>query len=252
MTKLLPPSPHETVVTTSMKNLIFRCRAESWDNKATIRIKYGHLPNFKSLPGQIIFMMALDVSNALAIQDIDEATTAYKDLTLTSYPGENIVDFATEAQRLIKIMSTGYALPYKTGSTLLAKVEKTESNYFNQQIFRYQSQVKIMERAIGPLVDPKSIVRHPDYPTYGPLGLCALIQEEYGELKRSNEWPALTATLPQGNYTGSNGQKNSGGRRCYICDSENHLAPDCTENRSRRTSCCGSGGTTDGPSLCAY
>lgn len=206
----------------------------SQDIKATIRIKYGHLPNFKSLPGQIIFMMALDVSNASAIQDIDEATTAYKDLTLTSYPGENIVDFATEAQRLIKIMSTGYALPYKTGSTLLAKVEKTESNYFNQQIFRYQSQVKIMERAIGPLVDPKSIVRHSDYPTYGPLGLCALIQEEYGELKRSNEWPALTATLPQGNYTGSNGQKNSGGRRCYICDSENHLAPDCTENRSRR------------------
>ena len=86
----------------------------SQDIKATIRIKYGHLPNFKSLPGQVIFMMALDVSNASAIQDIDEVTTAFKTLALSTYPGENIVDFATEAQRLIKIMSTGYALPYKT------------------------------------------------------------------------------------------------------------------------------------------
>ena len=204
----------------------------SQDIKATICIKYGHLQNYKSLPGQVIFMMALDVSNASAIQDIDEATTAFKGLTLSSYPGENIVDFATEAQRLIKIMSTGYALPYKIGSALLSKVEKTESNYFNQQIFRYQSQVKLMERAIGPLVDPKSIVRHSDYPTYGPLGLCALIQEEYGELKRSNEWPALSSSLPQVNFTGSE-TRNTGGRRCYTCNSEFHLAPDCTENRSR-------------------
>ena len=50
----------------------------SQDIKATIRIKYGHLPQFKSLPGQIIFMMALDVSNASAIQDIDEATKLFK------------------------------------------------------------------------------------------------------------------------------------------------------------------------------
>ena len=132
-------------------------------------------------------MMALDVSNASAIQDIDEATHAFKLLTLSAYPGENVVDFATEAHRLIKIMSTGYALPYKTGSILLSKIESTSSSYFNQQIFRYQSQVKLMERSIGPLVDPKSIARHTDYPTLGPLGLCALVQEEYGELKRSNE-----------------------------------------------------------------
>ena len=209
----------------------------SQDIKATIRIKYGHLSNFKSLPGQVLFMMALDVSNASAIQDIDEATLAFKTLALSTYPGENIVDFATEAQRLIKIMGTGYALPYKTGSALLSKVEKTSSTYFNQQVFRYQSQVKIMERAIGPLVDPKSIVRHPDYPTYGPLGLCALIQEEYGELKRSNEWPALTSTLPEGNYSGPPSGRNSLGRRCYKCNSEFHLANDpiCPENSSTRT-----------------
>ena len=146
-------------------------------------------------------MMSLDV-NASTIQDIDGATQAFKQLTLTSYPGENVVDFATEAQCLIKIMSMGYALPYKTGSVLLTKVEATGSSYFNQQIFHYQSQVKLMERSVGPLVDPKSIAQHVDYPTLGPLGLCALSQEEYGELKRSNIWPAIVATIPQANNTG--------------------------------------------------
>ena len=100
-----------------------------------------------------------------------------------------------------------------------------------------------MERAIGPLVDPKSIVRHTDYPTYGPLGLCALIQEEYGELKRSNKWPALTSTLPEGNHSGQISGRNTLGRKCYKCGSEFHLANDpvCPENSSTRT---GEGDTT--------
>jgi hypothetical protein len=164
-------------------------------------MKFGHLPQFKSLPGQVIFMMALDVSNASAIQDIEQATKSFSNLKLTSYPGENIVEFSTEAQHLVKIMSTGYALPYKIGSTLLSKVKSTSSNYFNQQVHRFQSKVKLMERTIGPINDPKSITLHPDYPVYGPLGLCALLQEEYGELKRRNEWPAISATLPEGNFS---------------------------------------------------
>jgi hypothetical protein len=95
-----------------------------------------------------------------------------------------------------------------------------------------------MERAIGPLVDPKLIVCHPDYPTYGPLGLCALIQEEYGKLKCSNEWPALTSTLPEGNHSsGNTSGRNALGRRCYKCSSEYHLAnnPECPENSSTHT-----------------
>ena len=169
----------------------------------TIRIKYGHLSNFKNLPGQVLMMMALDVSNASASQEITTATKAFTSLTLDSYPGENIVDFATEAQRLIKIMQTGYALPYTLGSTLLAKVEKTSSTYFNQKIFATQSIVKEMERDIGPLRDPKSIESHTQYAKFGPIGLCALLQKEYGDLKQTNEWPALVTSLPQSNNASS-------------------------------------------------
>ena len=89
--------------------------------------------------------MALDVCNALAVEDIKEAESAFQALSLASYPGENIVDFATEALRLLKIMDTGYALPYKIGSTLLVKVEHTSSNYFNNKIMGMQDVVKQME-----------------------------------------------------------------------------------------------------------
>ena len=57
------------------------------------------------------------------------ATAEFQKLSLDTFPGQSIDDFATEAQRLIKVMSMGYTLPYKTGSTLLSKVVATESNF---------------------------------------------------------------------------------------------------------------------------
>lgn len=153
----------------------------------TIRIKYSHAPQYKTYPGSVVFIMALNVSNASAEYDIEGAIEKFKLLTLASYPGENIVDFATEAQRLIKIMQSAYALPHKTGSELLAKIENTESKYFNVQIGDLQKIVKKMERSVGLQQDPKQITLHSDYPIYGPLGLCALMQEEYGELRKTCE-----------------------------------------------------------------
>ena len=171
----------------------------SHDIQSTIRIKYGHLPNFKTLPGQVIMKMALDVSNASAVEDIEGAITNFAALKLATYPGENIVDFATEALRLIKIMNTGYALPYKTGSLLLSKVENTSSSYFNNKVMTYQDTVKAMERFIGPIKNPALMKHHGDYAQFGPMALCAKLQELYGELKHTNEWPAIVAVRPEGN-----------------------------------------------------
>jgi hypothetical protein len=200
------------------------------DILATIRIKYSHHKQFKNYPGQVILKMALDVCNASAVEDIEEAESSFQALSLDSYPGENIVDFTTEALRLLKIMDTGYALPYKIGSTLLVKVEKTSSNYFNNKIMGMQDIVKQMERDVGPLKNPALLKTLPDYPTHGPFALCAELQELYGELKRTHEWPALTDKLPAANNAGTAGggenrrRKNPDGRKCFKCGSETHLA----------------------------
>ena len=202
-----------------------------------IRIKYNHDPLFRSYLGSVYLMMALDVCNTSSSLEISLAPTEFQKLSLNTFPGQNIDDFTTEAQRLVKVISMGYVLPYKTGSTLLSKVNATESNYFDQKVHTWQSTVKEMERSIGPNQDPKLLEIHPDYGKYSPLCLCVLLQTEYGLLLESEEWPAATATLPQGNAGSDTVSLNPNGRHCYKCGSHYHLAND--------PSCPGAGSTSD-------
>ena len=200
-----------------------------------IRIKFSHDPLFRTYPGSVYLMMALDVCNTSSSLEISLATQEFQALSLDNYGGQNIDDFATEAQRLIKIMSMGYALPYKTGSTLLSKVDATESNYFNQKVHGWQSIVKEMERSVGPNQNPKQLEKHPSYAKYSPLRLCALLQTEYGLLLESEEWPAASSTRPEGNVGADNGILNPNGRKCYRCGSRYHLANDSTCPEARDT-----------------
>ena len=85
---------------------------------AKVLIRYEHYEDFEDLPGQVYFMMVLDVCNASADHNIEAATKSFGNLTLKDYPAENIDDFATEALRLIKIVHGGYALPYNLGLDL--------------------------------------------------------------------------------------------------------------------------------------
>lgn len=94
-------------------------------------------------------------------------------------------------------MQTGYALLCTLGSSLLAKVEKTSSKYFNQKNFATQAIVKEMERNVGPLCDPKTMESYNKYADYRPIALCTLIQKEYGDLKHTDKWPALVTSITQ-------------------------------------------------------
>jgi hypothetical protein len=70
--------------------------------------------------------MALKTCNSSVSYDVDKAETDFLALTLDTFPGENISDFATEqAQRLIRKMSGGPFIPVHTGTCLLLKVSKT-------------------------------------------------------------------------------------------------------------------------------
>ena len=60
---------------------------------------YGQRPDFKDLPGSRLLMMVLETCNASVSHDIDSAQVKFREFTLDSYPGEDITEFATEAQR---------------------------------------------------------------------------------------------------------------------------------------------------------
>ena len=164
-----------------------------------VMTRFRHDPEFENYPGSIYLMMVYEVVNASTSLDITKAGEQFKELTLSSYPGQNISKFTDEALRLIRIMECGYALPYQLGSELLEKVHQTESTYFNMQVQLLLHQTRTMENSIGPIADPKTLESHAEYSTCGPLALCSRLQTEYSDLLKSNSWPALAPSIPESN-----------------------------------------------------
>ena len=58
---------------------------------------------------------------------------------------------------------------------------------------------RTMENSLGPVADPKLLEQHADYKKYSPIALCASLQKLYSELLKSNSWPALESSIPEGN-----------------------------------------------------
>jgi len=92
------------------------------DLRAEVVVWHNHVPSFKKLPGIVYLMMVLDGCHASFAFKMDDAAKSLSTLTLETFDGENVSKFASEAQRLIKIMKGGYTLPYQLGSQLIQKV----------------------------------------------------------------------------------------------------------------------------------
>jgi len=124
-------------------------------------------------------------------------------------------------------MKGGYALPYQLGSQLIQKVCATQSQYFNRSMFNLLDNALAIEKAHGPHRDPKLLEKDPLYVKYGPLGVCVNMREKYSDLVTINNWPALSAVIPQANLgevpqnmsESSGARKNPSGFKCHECDS---------------------------------
>ena len=147
------------------------------DLRVEVVVQFSHTSSFKKLPGNIYFMMVLEVCHALFSCKMDEAAASFQALDLGAYPGENISKFANEAQHLIKIMKDGYALPYQLGSQLVTKVCSTQSLYFNRTMFNVMDHVLAVEKSYGPHRDPKALKKVAEYSKYGPLGICVKMRK---------------------------------------------------------------------------
>jgi hypothetical protein len=198
-----------------------------------IFIRYGHLPDFKKLPGSCLLLMALETCNASVSHDIDGAARAFADLTLDSYPGENVSDLSNEGLRLIRIMKGGYALSVNTGSRLLQKVSNTSCEEFNRKVFNLLDKVKQMEHKYK-VLDPRKICDDSEYSIYGPIALITTLHEIYGRLITDHDWPALATKLPQSNnataHSKAVGEKSD--IKCFRCKG-NHHVKDCPKKQNK-------------------
>jgi hypothetical protein len=199
-----------------------------------IHTRYDHDPRFYDYPGPVIFMMALSICNAPRSYDMEGAQKKLYELTLDSYPGDDVTACTAFAQKQFKVIETGYAPPFRSGSKLLLELCGTGCEQFNLKVYAKLDLVKKFENKYK-LADPKSITTTPDYNTYGPIALIAWLQEEHTDFVTDHEWPALATNLPQSNNASSTSAQPSSDKRhdtrtCYKCHTVGHIAPDCPQS----------------------
>jgi hypothetical protein len=110
-----------------------------------IRTRYDHDPLFYDYPVPVIFMMALVICNASQSYDIEGAQKKLDELTLDSYPGEDVTACTAFAQKQFKLIQTGCAPPFRSGSKLLLKFCGTECEQFNRQVYAKLDLVKSLK-----------------------------------------------------------------------------------------------------------
>ena len=189
--------------------------------------KFGNNDNYETYPGQILFMMALDTCNASVQRDIAGAQTKFDNSSLDAYPGEDITELATEALRLINILSGSYALPINLGSKLIKKVTGTSSEFFNRKMYALLDSTRTLETSYR-LKDPVPMGDDPAYTNVGPYAICAALQEEHGRLIADSDWPALATKLPESNAVTTEETMDTPPKQfqCFKCKQWGHKAND--------------------------
>jgi hypothetical protein len=100
------------------------------------------LVNFYDLPGPEIFAMAMDICNASQSFDIEGAQEKFDELKLEDFQGEDVTACTAAAQKYIKILQSGYAPPFRTGSKVLKKLTVSSCEEFNRKAFTQLDLVK--------------------------------------------------------------------------------------------------------------
>jgi hypothetical protein len=199
--------------------------------RAKLQVRFGPLKGFNKCPGSVLFMMALETCHGSVALDIEGAKLALVSLSLSSYHEENVTDCATEAQRIIKLMQSGYALPVSTGSLLLGNFTHTSCEYFNRKVYNLLNRVRYMEHKYK-LTDSKAIIFDPEYKELGPLGLVAVLLEWHSNRLADRMWTALIALRQSNVASSARGTSNRGGCKCYICQDPGNLANRCPQRNN--------------------
>ena len=132
-------------------------------------------------------------------------------------------------------MQQGYAYTVDLGSKILLKVSNTSCDSFNKHVFTKLEKFLTLEQKYE-LLYPKLMLQDFEYPAYGPVGICSLLQSEYRYFVIRNICTAISLALtsaPESNLNGGSGQqRNTSGLRCHKCNSEFRIFPDCSHRRN--------------------
>jgi hypothetical protein len=91
-------------------------------------------------------------------------------------------------------MQGGYVLPINTGSQFLIKVSKKSCEEFNRKIFALLDLVKTLKYKYK-VLDPLKLTKDAEYATLGPIAIISTLQQTYGRLISTQDWPALANQL---------------------------------------------------------
>jgi hypothetical protein len=95
---------------------------------------------------------------------------------LEDFQEEYVTACTAVAQIYIKILQSGYAPQFCTGSKLLQKLTVSSCKEFNRKAFAQLNLVKQIEGAYT-VVDQKLITQDAEYATLGPIGIMAWAQK---------------------------------------------------------------------------
>jgi hypothetical protein len=110
-----------------------------------IQTRSDHDASLFDYPGNVLLMMVLKVCNASVSCDIEGTQEKFDALILDNFPGEDMYALGAEAQKHVKILQTGYALPICTGYKYLGKLTATSCERMNRKVFTIYDDVKEME-----------------------------------------------------------------------------------------------------------
>jgi hypothetical protein len=84
------------------------------------------------------------------------------------------------AQKYVKVMQSGYAIPIRIGSKLLMKCTTAESGFFNRKAFAKLDKLKLKENG-SKLAGPASLTAHEGYAHLGLVDLVVWAQKEHSK-----------------------------------------------------------------------
>ena len=172
--------------------------------------------------------MVLNACTTSASIDIESATSKFKELSLSNFPGEDISAFIILALKYIKVMKGVHSLPPNLATDLLLKFQDTETEIFNRNVITHYFVVDELETQFT-LKDQTLMIADSHYESHGPVGCRVFLQAEYGKLFAKKRWKATTSVVPEGNLIESVGDSTKSDRKraYYKCRSLDNLHNVC-------------------------